>query len=308
MAYNFINFIISSWQNTFLSNPFLILDDEPEWSNAEATEPVVFVGSEDHYMYAFGRNGAVSWKFKAYDKIQGTAAFKADGEMLYFGSTDGTVYALLPHNGKHVWAFQTEGAVVATPQVSRAGVVYIGSHDGHFYALDANNGSLIWKKDFRCAFWGGSALEEQKQILYTGCVADQKKPTKEVPRVYALSLINGDVVWTFEEVGNVYASPALSSDGKTVFFGSLDSHVYAFDSETGKLLWAYDTKSEIESSPVVSKLDGTLYIGLVKDQLIALNTLTGPLMGKLQWTVNTGGETVSSPVITEDGRVSVPSC
>jgi len=38
--------------------------------------------------------------------------------------------------------------------------------------------------------------------------------------------------------------------------------------------------------------------------LIAVDTIDGPLAGKIKWTVNTGGEVVSSPVITEDGRVS----
>ena len=272
-------------------------------SGDAATTPEVFVGSEDHYMYAFGNGGVLSWRFMTFGKIQGGGALTSDGELLVFGSGDGFVYALMRLTGKLVWTLPTKGAVSATPQISHKGVVYIGSHDNHVYAIDAKNGSLVWKKDLRCTVWGGATIDERKQSLYAGCVAKKATPVQEVPWVVALDLQTGAVIWKFEKAGSVYSTPALSEDGGKVFIGALDGHVYALDAGSGDQLWAYNAGSEIESSPVVSRLDGTLYVGLIKDKLIAVNTHTGPLAGTLKWTLDSGGEVVSSPVITGDGKV-----
>lgn len=285
-------------------SPFPVDED---LSDPSLAEPLVFVGSEDHIMYALNAaSGTVIWKFRTLSKIISTAALSQDEEMVYFGSNDGTVYALRAANGSVVWTLKTEGAVVASPTVSVNGTVYIGSQDKLVYALEGKTGSVLWKTDLHCPIWGSVAVDNQRGLLFVGCTSDKSNASdsQDTPHIFALSDKLGEIVWTFDDAGSVYGTPAIPPSGQTVFFASLDHHIYALDRETGKPYWSCDTGSEVESSPVVSRSDGTLYVGLIKDQLIAVNTVSGPLAGKIKWTVNTGGEVVSTPVITEDGRVS----
>ena len=256
-------------------------------------------------MYALSAtNGDVVWKFRTFGKVHSTAALSHDGEVVYFGSNDGMVYALLAANGSKIWTHKTQGAVVASPRVALDGTVYVGSHDQFLYAFTGKTGSVLWKKNLHCHIWAAVAVDDHRELLFAGCTTEKTNSSDEGCHVFAIESKTGEVAWKAENVGNVYGSPALLSNGGTVFFASLDHHVYAFDRDTGKLYWSYDTDSEVESSPAISKADGTLYVGLIKHQLIALNTLSGPLAGKLKWSTDTGGEVVSSPVITEDGRVS----
>lgn len=283
---------------------------DEDLGDASVIPLMVFIGSEDHFMYALGAtSGTVIWKFRTLGKIMSSASLSQDEEIVYFGSVDGKVYALGTANGSVVWTLVTQGAVVASPTVSVNGTVFIGSQDKLVYALDGKNGSVVWKTDLGCPIWGAVTLDNQRGLLFVGCSTDQSNATdsQHKPHIFALDANSGKIVWTFDQAGSVYGSPALLSNGQSVFFASLDHNIYALDRETGKLYWSYDTGSEIESSPVISKLDGTLYVGLIKNQLIAVNSVNGPLAGKLKWTVNTGGEVVSSPVITEDGRVFVGS-
>ena len=285
-----------------------VISDDDDLNDNLLDELLVFVGSEDHHMYALGTDdGKVVWKYRTLGKIMSTAAFSYDGHMMYFGSNDGNVYALRTADGSVVWTHKTEGAVVASPRVSVNGTVYIGSHDKILYALEGKTGSVVWTSNLGCAIWGAVAVDKEKGLVFTGCVSDKSNAASDAqstPHVFALNASSGEIVWKFESAGSVYGSPALLPGGQTVFFASLDYNIYALDRETGKLYWSCDTGSEVESSPVVSRLDGALFVGLIKDQLIAVDTMSGPLAGKIKWAVNAGGEVVSSPVITEDGRVS----
>lgn len=285
----------------------LVISDDDELNNNFLDELLVFVGSEDHYMYALGTNdGKVVWKYRTLGKIMSTAAFSYDGHIMYFGSNDGNVYALRTADGSVVWTHKTDGAVVASPRVGVNGTVYIGSHDKILYALEGKTGSAMWTSNLGCPIWGTVAVDHEKRLVFTGCASDKSNTSdaQSTPHVFALNANSGEIVWKFESAGSVYSSPALLPGGQTVFFASLDHNIYALDRETGKLYWSCDTGSEVESSPVLSRLDGALFVGLIKDQLIAVDTMSGPLAGKIKWTVNAGGEVVSSPVITEDGRVS----
>lgn len=273
-------------------------------------EQLVFVGSEDHYMYALQTNsGTVSWKFRTLGKILSSVAFNHGGNIIYFGNTYGHVYALRSSDGSVVWSYKTGGAIVASPKVNLDGTVFVGSHDKALYALDGKTGSIVWTSVLDCDVWSSVAIDDERGLVFTGCASDKSNvvDSENSSYIFALNATSGKLVWKFLGAKSVFSSPVLAPGGRTVFFASLDHNIYALERETGKLIWSLDTGSEIESSPVVSRVDGTLFVGLIKDQLIAVNTVSGPLAGKIKWTVDTGGEVVSSPVLTEDGRVFIGS-
>jgi eukaryotic-like serine/threonine-protein kinase len=63
---------------------------------------------------------------------------------VYFGSDDGSLYALAEDSGTLLWRYKTGGTLLSSPALVGAGV-YIGSNDGNIYALNADNGSLRWR-------------------------------------------------------------------------------------------------------------------------------------------------------------------
>ena len=68
--------------------------------------------------------------------------------MLFFGSEDNYIYAVVVASGKVAWKFKTGDEVWASPSLGgdeRSQVVYIGSGDTHVYALNSTDGSMVWK-------------------------------------------------------------------------------------------------------------------------------------------------------------------
>ena len=73
-------------------------------------------------------------------------------EVLYVGSSDGSVYALNSNNGEKIWSQSlgnlsetSPGAVsgVTSPAAAK-GMVYIASNDDNLYTLNATNGDILW--------------------------------------------------------------------------------------------------------------------------------------------------------------------
>ncbi len=127
-----------------------------------------------------------------------------DGDTLFIGSFDNKLYALSTSDGSKKWEFETEGAIVATPLVYN-NTVYIGSFDRHLYAVDATDGSLRWKFP---------AIEEDT-----------------LPRNW------------------FWAKPVGHND--VVYAGCLDGKVYALDAKNGDKLVEFELGSPVTSSPVL---------------------------------------------------------
>lgn len=94
----------------------------------------------------------------------------------------------------------------------------------------------------------GSATD---QMAYIGGVTRAVSTTLQVSgggRLYAFSTAQRDPVWVYplqsaNPIGAIYASPTLSPDGTTLYFGSQDGHVYSVDRVTGTLNWVYPSKT-----------------------------------------------------------------
>ena len=113
------------------------------WSSPAVVNGVVYIGSDDHYIYAFNAsNGSLLWRYK-------TGAFIISSPVVvkgvvYIGSDDDYVYALNASTGTLLWHYQTGNRVLSSPAVVK-GVVYAGSEDDYIYALKAGSGTLLWR-------------------------------------------------------------------------------------------------------------------------------------------------------------------
>lgn len=199
----------------------------------------------------------------------------ANGKV-YFGSGDGSVYAVDAQSGVISWKFPTKDVVHASPAVV-GGVVYIGSWDSNLYALDADTGQQKW------AFKTGEDPVIHNQVgfqsspavvdgtVYVGC---------RDAHVYAVDAATGRKKWDYPTNKSwVIGTPAVR-DG-VLYVGTSDSARFlALDARTGRLRFNFDAKAYMFSS---AALAGDLaYVGDHNGKLYAIDTKSGKLAWEFQ--------------------------
>ena len=158
----------------------------------------------------------VVWTFETGGTIWGSSTTREG--VVYFGSTDGNVYALAADTGELVWRFETEGPVYGSVTVYD-GYLYAGSDDGYLYKIDRADGSEVWKTN-----------------IHEATPSPRHRPADTPPN---------NMQWDFR------GSAPLEVEGM-VYVGSPDHHLYALDAETGVKAWAFKTNNIVRSSPAVS--------------------------------------------------------
>jgi outer membrane protein assembly factor BamB len=282
-----------------------------------ATDSAMFRGDPQHSgAYSsppIQRFSRVKWKFHTNGMVLSSPAVSVG--MVYFGSTDGRLYALDSASGQEKWRFETKSRITSSPAVAN-GVVYFGAYNGLFYAVDAANGKLKWQ------------FETLGEHRYVGTHLHGSQPVAEpMPdpfdfylsspviwngavffgsgdgNIYNLNAASGAVNWKFKTGDVVHASPAIANG--TVFIGSWDSYFYALDVATGKEKWRFKTGEDakihnqvgIKSSAAV--VDGMVYFGCRDSNFYALNAATG----EKKWSFpNDGSWVITSPAVA-DGTV-----
>jgi eukaryotic-like serine/threonine-protein kinase len=278
-----------------------------------ADSPVMYRGGPAH-LGVYSASGApelggVRWLVRTQGPVRSTPAVA--GGRIYFGSSDGNVYAV-DLEGKLLWTANTGAAVSSSPAVA-GGRVFVQTRKGLVLALSAEDGKVAWRAqtgEDAPLDWGyengdmyvsSPAVVEGTVLLGSGD-----------GHLYALDAETGRGKWRVETGGRVRSSPAVS-DG-TVYVGSLDGSVYAADLATGALKWRFDTqghglssarfgydRKSIQSSPAVA--DGLVYIGARDGSLYAIDAATG----KQKWRADHGGSWVITGPAVRDGKVFVGS-
>jgi outer membrane protein assembly factor BamB len=104
--------------------------------------------------------------------------------------------------------------------------------------------------------------------------------------------------WSFKTGGKVISSPTLSSDGKTVFFGSDDGKLYALTTADGKQVWSADLGGEVRASPLLTADGSTLIVTNVNGNIRALSAADG---SKVWGPINLGTAVDGSLTLSPDG-------
>jgi outer membrane protein assembly factor BamB len=255
----------------------------------------------------------VKWKFPTGDRIVSSPVYK-DG-VIYFGSDDGSVYAVGAADGRQLWKRRTGGPVASTPAIA-GDMLYVVSYDGKLHALDAKTGQTQWK----FATEGERRFEAKNlhgQLPKNQTIADAFDVFLSSPvvaggsvyfgsgdgHVYAVDAASGTLNWKFRTGDVVHASPAYA-DG-VVYFGSWDSYFYAVDAKTGAEKWRFHGGEDpvihnqvgFQSSPAV--VNGVIYTGCRDSKLYAIDAATG----REKWHFDGGGSwVISSPAVVQ-GKV-----
>jgi len=236
------------------------------------------------------KNGRTRWSRKLASRSESSPLVAAG--RVYFGSENGTVYALHARNGSLLWRYRASGAVKGGIAMDDHGRLFFGDYSGHVQALRASDGKLLWRKDTSgTAFGLGSG-----NFYATPAVAFGRVYLGNTDgNVYSYAADNGALAWRRRTGGYVYASAAVAKvpGGKpTVYVGSYDGTFYALDARTGHVRWSRAAEGKISGG--ITLLGDLVFYSTLNHHTTALNARTGSRI----WTTPRGA---FNPVVS-DGR------
>jgi outer membrane protein assembly factor BamB len=258
-----------------------------------------------------------AWKFKTGGRVISSPLVV--GDVVYVGSTDGSLYAVNRSDGTQRWRFDSKGPISSSPAFNN-GLVYISSLDGLVYAIDATTGQSRWtfatKGERRFTAPGIHGAIPRTERMADPFDVFTSSPTiangtvfigSGDQNVYALDAATGALRWTFATGDVVHASPAVANG--VVVIGSWDRNVYALDAATGRERWRYTTGNDtviynqigIASSAAI--VNGAVFVGGRDGKFHSVDFNTGAV----RWVHNNnGGWTIASPAV-RNGIVYFPT-
>ncbi|NRF39923.1 PQQ-binding-like beta-propeller repeat protein [Pedobacter foliorum] len=265
----------------------------------------VYVGSFDGHLYALDvNNGKIKWKFATngekrmgarglwgmqpsdlymedqYDLIRSSPVvdMKSKVPIVYFGSSDGYIYALNAADGELIWKFKTNGIIRASPVLNN-GKLYIGSWDTYIYALDQKTGKLVWKyktgEDDKVHLMEGI---QASAVVYGGKLFVGSRDGF----FYCLDAETGELNWKYDGKGSwIVASAAVKNE--TVYLTTSDSYLFiALNILTGKEKYSIKTSGYNFSSPLVN--GNNIYFGDFSGKIYSVNAEHGKIEGEFETT------------------------
>lgn len=206
---------------------------------------------------------------------------QADGK-IFFGSSDGSVYAIRADSGAVVWAFATRGSVRGQILMTDTDIV-IGSDDGALYALDRESGIERWRIQTGGAIVGRAAISDRRIFVTSGDGITT-----------ALDRTTHKVLWRSRSGAAIEAGPVVvGHDGLLV--ASFDNFVYLLDAKTGDRLWKRRMRGRIVSEPILESAERTIVAPLRDDRLTVLGVRDGNRLGA--FALEPGDALVAPPLV-----------
>lgn len=280
--------------------------------------------------------GSVSGKSTLCEDLRDSAP-QAEPGTVYIGSHSGEFQALNLATGEREWSFAANGRIESGAACSSDGLmVFVGCHDRHLYAIDRRMGNLSW------SFETGDAIKCTPVCMpVVPCPDSYEGRTREkgLPGNYGNVLVgshdgilrslqegDGELRWSFDCGGALFASPALSADARVVYAATTKGRVVAldgsalisagtkaFDSATDAgrrhkrrglslkqpaIRWDIRLPAPCFSTPTVCDSDGNVVVGCVDGGLYCLSS-----NGEQVWVCHQGKKPVfSSPCLLPSMR------
>jgi outer membrane protein assembly factor BamB len=174
-----------------------------------------------------------------------------DSGRVYFGSEDGTVYAMRLSDGAVRWRFRAQGAVKGGLALVD-GRLYFGDYAGKVYAIRQADGHEVWRVGTSGARLGLSS----GRFYSTPAVAYGRVYIGNTDGfVYSFAARDGRLAWRTHTDAYVYGSPAVADveggPGPTVYIGSYDGTFYALNARSGSVRWRHRDGGKISGGATV---------------------------------------------------------
>lgn len=272
--------------------------------------------SYDGYFYALEQTtGELIWKFKTggeskfkvKDYFNGSfqpdfwdfylSSAVADDQHVYFGSSDGNLYALDIATGEKLWKYQAGGSIHSSPALHN-GLLVVGSWDSRVYCLETSTGKEKWTyttgRDTAQYVWLGiqASPSIDDQTVYIG---------SRDARMYAFDLTTGDTLWTNNNFHRSWMPSSAAIGQENIYTGSSDAFsFYSISKSTGKINYAAKTNGYTFSSPAID--EQMAYIGAANGRMYGIELTSG----KIKWQFKTNGrQPYSLQVFDSDGKMDI---
>ncbi len=231
----------------------------------------IYVGTAAGQLYAVGSDGHVKWTAMTGPTVKSAPALGADGTV-YHPTSDGKMYAVTPQ-GQVKWSFDFGDHLGPTPLLTSSQQGPGGGGGGNGIGT------------------GASPTVGPDGTIYIGA---------NNSNMYAVAP-DGSLKWLFEaerELAGIWTTPALSADGRTMYFGANKGGVYALNTADGTRRWQFPVYGSIYASSVLDS-KGVLYTGSSIEHLYALDGSGGEQV----WDIDIKNEIWCAPSIRPDGTL-----
>lgn len=226
-------------------------------SSALVEEGKVVFSSDDGYLYSLDADsGDLIWKAHIGNdeapRIKltkdGGGPFDymcsspvSNGQYIFIGSLDSSVYAVDKNDGKIQWKYKTNSRVRSTASIA-GDTLYVGSWDNHMYALSTDDGSMLWKYDT------GKPIQSSPLVVDDIVIFGSR-----IAWVFGVNRHTGTEVWKTLYWASWVESSPVYYDG-LVYIGSSDFQiVQAFDPQTGHVVQSSKVQGWAWANPAVSE-------------------------------------------------------
>ncbi len=286
-------------------------------SSPAVSSGIVYFGSYDSNFYAVdATTGQQKWRFqtggehryigKHLHNLQPAAEPMPDpwdfflsspavwNGIVYFGSSDGNIYALDAASGVLKWKVQTGDVVHSSPAIAD-GTLYIGSWDTYLYSLDAATGKEKWRfktgddPDLHNHVGIQSSPAVMDGIVYFG---------SRDSYAYAVDAATGKQLWKFSTDGSWVNNSMVVHEGKACFGTSIPGIMHCVDAKTGKVIFDLPSGTPVFASLALA--GDMLYMGNFGGKLTAIDLKTQ----KPAWVFETDGAKQNAAAMTNaDGTI-----
>jgi len=258
----------------------------------------VYVGSDDHHLYAFSTtDGSNRWNVPVDSTYGGlSSAPTVEGDSVYASSAS-MLYAFNANDGSVRWSVPTfASGASSAPSVSNGRVFVASYSQATVSAFNATSGALAWSTTAPGSLVSCPASASSpaivNNVVYVALCPSQTKPTASV---FALRADTGAILWSAGG-GAMTTSPSVL--GGVVYVGSSAGRLEARSTTDGSLRWSATLGGSIVSSPAVT--NRVLYVGADDGKLYGFDPngktscAGSPLVCQPLWTATTGGAVRSS--------------
>jgi outer membrane protein assembly factor BamB len=234
----------------------------PVPSAPELGEESLLVRDGENTIYVLDFDGRLVLKSNSPAPI--ATAVREYRNKIYFGSSNGRIFAVDPiANGAVLWEFDA-GAAVASGPVFSAGLIIFGMEDGRIVAL-TEAGRSSWTFAARGTVTAGPTASGDR--LYFG-TAERF--------FYALAASTGKKKWQFRLPAALLQPPVIA--GKRLVLAGSDSVVYCLSARSGEILWWQAVPSRVVHCPSVA--DGIVVVSSLSPDIAGYNLRGGYPVGR----------------------------
>jgi outer membrane protein assembly factor BamB len=191
----------------------------------------------DNNLYAINQQGLLQWTFSE-SKQPLWAQPVTNGDLVYQGSMDHSLYAINLSSGNLAWKVDLDGAVVYAPLLED-GVLYIPTLADTLYAVDTSTQRVLWQFKTDEEVWGVPVIQDG--ILYFADLSGQ---------IYALDAQSGRLAWRVDAGGSVAGSAGMTSEGLVFLTETGDVLLVNFE---GVKQWTRSIDGQLYGTPTVGE-------------------------------------------------------